>query len=144
MGALFQRLFLFSQRLPGWLRPAFFGAVALFLIVSIRMLIALPLILKQHKGGEFALGLLTATAAGAAGGFGYTLLGAPARRLPVIGPYVAGIISVGSYMLALLIAAPFISKEPLIEDRTGAIIFVVVTVFFGLVFGHSAFRESKR
>jgi len=70
------------------------------------MLFVIPVILKQHKAGEFALGLLAATSAGAIGGFGYTLLGAPSRRIPIIGPYVAGVISVGAYMLALLVAAP--------------------------------------
>jgi hypothetical protein len=135
------RILLFAQKLPQWLRPAFFGAAVLFIIVGLRMLFALPLILKQHKGGEFVLGLLAATGAGAAGGFGYTLLGAPSRRIPFLGPYIAGVISVGAYMLALLFAAPYISDEPLIEDRTSAIIFAVVTVFFGLVFGHAAFRD---
>ena|SRR6266852_1845936 len=100
------RLILFGQRLPPWLRPAFFGASALFLVVGLRMLFVIPVILKQHKAGEFALGLLAATSAGAIGGFGYTLLGAPSRRIPIIGPYVAGVISVGAYMLALLVAAP--------------------------------------
>jgi hypothetical protein len=135
------RILLFAQKLPQWLRPALFGAAVLFIIVGLRMLFAFPLILKQHKGAEFALGLLAATGAGAAGGFGYTLLGAPARRIPFLGPYVAGVISVGAYMLALLFAAPYISDDPLIEHRTSTIIFAVVTVFFGLVFGHAAFRD---
>ena len=136
------RLILFSQRLPAWLRPAFFGAAILFLIVGARMLFAIPMIVKQHKALEFALGLLAATAAGAVGGFGYTFLGAPSRRIPVFGPYIAGVISVGAYMVALLIAIPVISpSEPLVTDGPSAIIFVVVTVFFGLIFGHAAFRE---
>ena len=138
---MFAALTSFAERLPSWLRPAFFGAVALFLIVGLRMAFALPRILKEGKLSEFALGLLAATGAGAAGGFGYTLLGAPARRIPVLGPYVAGIVSVAAYMLALLVVAPYISNEPLIEDKTGAIIFASVTVFFGVIFGHSAFRD---
>ena len=138
------RLIAVAQKLPPWLRPAFFGAVALVTVVGLRMLFALPLILKQHKVSEFALGLLAATGAGAAGGLGYTLLGAPSRRIPLVGPYVAGVVSVGAYMLALLLVAPYISNEPLIDDQAGAIIFLVVTVFFGLVFGHSAFRDRGR
>lgn len=136
------RLFAIAQKLPTWLRPAAFGASVLLAVVGVRMLFALPLILRQpEKVPEFAGGLLAATAAGAAGGFGYTLLGAPSRRIPLLGPYVAGIASVGAYMVALLLAAPFISNEPLVEDRAGAIVFAVVTVFFGLIFGHAAFRD---
>lgn len=136
------RLASITERLPSWLRPAFVGAVVLFAIVSFRMLFVLPEILRQPTMvAEFAMVLLAVTGAGAAGGFGYTLLGAPARRIPVLGPYIAGVISVGAYMLALLFVAPYVFNEALVEDRTGAIIFASVTVFFGLIFGYAAFRD---
>ena len=139
---MLKTLILFAQRLPPWLRPAYFGAVALFFIVGVRMLFAIPLIVRQHKLGEFALGLAAATAAGAVGGFGYTFLGAPARRIPYVGPYVAGLVTIGAYMLALLVAAPFISKdEPLVSDKSDAIVFACVTVFFGLLAGYFWFRK---
>jgi hypothetical protein len=139
---MLERLVTFAERIPSWLRPAFFGAVALFAIVAFRMLFALPGIVQDPaRITEFASVLLAATGAGAMGGFGYTLLGAPSRRIPVVGPYVAGVVSVGAYMLALLLVAPYISNEPLVEDRAGAIIFAVVTIFFGLLFGHAAFRD---
>jgi hypothetical protein len=139
---MLERLVTFAERIPSWLRPAFFGAVTLFAIVAFRMLFALPGIVQEPaKITEFASVLLAATGAGAMGGFGYTILGAPSRRIPIGGPYVAGVVSVGAYMLALLFVAPYISNEPLVEDRTGAIIFAVVTVFFGLLFGHAAFRD---
>ena len=139
---MLKTLILFAQRLPPWLRPAYFGAVALFFIVGVRMLFAIPLIVRQHKLGEFALGLAAATAAGAVGGFGYTFLGAPARRIPYVGPYVAGLVTIGAYMLALLVAAPFISKdEPLVSDKSDAIVFACVTAFFGLLAGYFWFRK---
>ena len=139
---MLKTLILFAQRLPPWLRPAYFGAVALFFIVGVRMLFAIPLIVRQHKLGEFALGLADATAAGAVGGFGYTFLGAPARRIPYVGPYVAGLVTIGAYMLALLVAAPFISKdEPLVSDKSDAIVFACVTAFFGLLAGYFWFRK---
>jgi len=139
---MLERFFTFAERVPSWLRPAFFGAAALFSVVVFRMLFALPGIVQDPaKITEFASVLLAATGAGAMGGFGYTLLGAPSRRIPIVGPYVAGVVSVGAYMLALLFVAPYISREPLVEDRAGAIIFAVVTLFFGLLFGHAAFRD---
>ena len=139
---MLKTLIIFAQRLPPWLRPAYFGAVALFLIVGLRTLFAVPLIIRQHKLGEFALVLAAATGAGAAGGFGYTFLGAPARRIPYVGPYVAGLVTIGAYMLALLVAAPFISKdEPLVSDKSDAIVFACVTAFFGLLAGYFWFRK---
>jgi hypothetical protein len=44
-------------------------------------------------------------------------------------------------MGAVLVASPFISDEPLIEERGELVIFAIVTVFFGLFAGHSWFRE---
>ena len=139
---MLKAVILFAQRLPPWLRPAYLGSVALFFIVGLRMLFVVPWIIRQHRLAEFALGLAAATGAGAAGGFGYTFVGAPARRIPYVGPYVAGVITIGAYMLALLVAAPFISKnEPIVSNQSDAIIFVCVTVFFGLVAGYFWFRE---
>jgi len=138
---MLMHIFRFAQRLPSWLRPAFYGACALFVIVGLRMLFVLPMIVSHGKGGEFALGLVVATAAGAAGGFGYSLLGAPARRIPYVGPYVAGLVTIGSYMGALLVAAPYISDDPLIHDKADVVIFACVTAFFGLLAGHWWFRE---
>jgi hypothetical protein len=143
---IIERLVAVSERLPTWLRPAFFGAVILVVIVSLRAVIRLPLILKQPEQlGELVLVLLGAAAAGALGGFGYTLLGAPARRIPVVGAYVAGVVTITAYMLGCLLLFTFIiPDEPLIENSTDIIIFAVVTLFFGLLAGHFWFRDEVR
>jgi hypothetical protein len=109
------------------------------------MLFRLPAILKHpEQFGEFALGLLGAAGAGAIGGFGYSLLGAPARRIPLIGPYVAGVITITAYMLgAVLLFTFIIPDDPLIKDRTDVVIFSVVTLFFGLLAGYFWFRDER-
>jgi hypothetical protein len=45
-------------------------------------------------------------------------------------------------MLALLVAAPFLSEdEPLVSDKSDAIVFACVTAFFGLLAGYFWFRK---
>lgn len=136
------RLIEFTESLPEWLRPAVWGAAALFAIVGIRMAFLLPLLLGQPaKLAEFALGLLAATGAGAVGGLAWSLLGRPLRTVPLVGPYLAGVVCIGGYVGALLVAAPYISSQRLISGRADLVIYVAVTIFFGAVFGHSAFRD---
>ena len=60
----------------------------------------------------------------------------------IVGPYLAGMASVGGYMAALAVAIPLIDPtHPLISDRSDVIVFAAVTAFFGLIFGHWAFRK---
>jgi len=134
----------FVNNTPSVLRPSLYGAAALFVIVAFRMLFASPVLL-QHPAEipKALLVLAAATAAGAAGGLGYTIVGRPLRRLPVVGPYLAGVASVGGYMAALALVLPLIDPtEHLISDQTDAIAYSVGTVFFGLIVGHAAFRKG--
>ncbi|MDP3910137.1 MAG: hypothetical protein Q8Q14_07075 [Gemmatimonadales bacterium] len=144
MTAIIERLVAFAERLPPWLRPAFFGAVILFAIVGVRMLFRLPAIVQRpEQWGEFALGLLGAAGAGAIGGLGYTLLGVPARRIPLIGAYICGVITIAAYMVgALVLFTIIIPDDPLIKDRTDLMIYGGVTIFFGLLAGFFWFRED--
>jgi hypothetical protein len=59
----------------------------------------------------------------------------------VVGPYLAGILTIAAYMGALLLASPFFSAEPLVKDRSDLMLFAGITLFFGLIAGHSWFRE---
>jgi len=133
----------FVQRTPGALRPSLYGAAILFAIVAFRMLFAVPLLIRHPAEILNAvLLLIVVTAAGAVGGLGYTLVGRPLRPIPIVGPYLAGMASVGGYMAALAVAIPLIDPtHPLISDRSDVIVFAAVTAFFGLIFGHWAFRK---
>ena len=131
------------ERIPRLLRPALLGAALLFAIVSIRMVFAIPR-LMQHpvELRSLLLALGAASSTGAVGGLAYSLVGAPLRSVRGIGPYLTGIVTVSAYMGALVIAAPYAFGETLIERRSDLIVFVVVMAFFGMVMGHSWFREK--
>jgi hypothetical protein len=126
-----------------YLGPPLFGAVALFAVVAVRMLLNLSSILQNPLlRAQAPVALTAVTAAGFLAGVAYVALGRPARRVPLIGPYLAGVITIAAYMGAVLFASPFISQEPLVKGRSDLVIFAVVTVFFGLFAGHSWFRDK--
>jgi transcriptional regulator with XRE-family HTH domain len=131
--------------LPEWARPAAGGAIILFAFVAARDIFALPfLILRGAPVGQWLPMVLVPFAAalgGAAGGFGYSFLGKPLRPIRVVGRYIAGVVTVTAYMIALgvlfwLIGAPIVTSE------SDAVIFVGVTIFFGLVVGKSWFKPD--
>jgi hypothetical protein len=126
-----------------YLGPPLFGAAALFLVVAFRMLLHLSSIIHSPLlRAQAPIALAAVTGAGFLGGAAYVILGRPARRVPVIGPYLAGVITIAAYMGAVLLASPFISAEPVVKQRSDLVIFAIVTVFFGLFAGHSWFREK--
>ena len=136
------RVFAWVERMPVWMRPAAIGAAILGIIVSLRVAFALPVLFSNPaKLAEALLAVAAAAGAGAVGGFAYTLTRPSLRRVGRLGDYLTGIVCVFAYMGALALVAPLAFGEPLIEDRAGLIIFVVVSAFFGLIVGHTWFRE---
>lgn len=130
--------------LPQGLRAPVTGAVALGAIVLARGVFALPRLLKTPGLlREFGIALGAAMGAGAAGGAVYSLVRPPFRRFGVVGDYLTGVTVVMAYMEALLLAAPYAFGEPIAEDRTEAIIFVIVAGFFGLLFGHGMAKARR-
>jgi hypothetical protein len=92
-----------------------------------------------------ALGALAAASvAGAGGGLIYYFVGRPTRRVPVVGPYLAGVVVVAGYMGCIVtIMAIGGAKDVMIGSSADAIIFGAITVFFGLIVGHMWFRPKK-
>jgi len=139
---MFQRLIAFVAALPAWLRPAFLGAAGLFVLTASRMAFAFPFIIdRPAKLSAFALGLLAATAAGAAGGFSWTILGRHLQKIPILGPYLAGIFCVGVYLSAIMLVVPHIAPEDAGALRKHPLIMVGVAILFGVVLGHNGFRD---
>ena len=135
--------FLFA--LPEWLRPPAIGAAILFGIVGVRIVFALPFgIVKSAADVNAGLvALFGATAAGAVGGFAYSFIGRPLRRVPVVGRYLAGIVCVGAYLAPLLLwGDKLFGGKPEFDfhDTSDVVICLVITVFFGVVMGQSWFR----
>lgn len=131
------------QKLPAWLRPAAIGAVALMAIVLFRAVFAIPRIIQSPGfAGELLLAILAAGGAGAAGGLAYSATRPTLRRLGRPGDYLTGIVCVTAYMGALLIAAPYAFGESLANSTVEVVIFLICSVFFGLVVGHSWFKSE--
>lgn len=130
-----------------WYHPVLFGGGFLFLIVGARVLFAIPAMIRNPEvAGKFAMAPFVAGIAGAAGGLGYALVGAPLRRVPRVGRYLAGITILLFYLPAAGLAIYFVDPESLKEFREDPVIalisFGIVTVFFGILIGRSWFSEE--
>jgi hypothetical protein len=135
---------LLNEALPQWARPPVWGAVFLLVLVLARMVWSIPL-LVTGKVSPALLGkaLVGAAAAGAIGGFSYSLIGRPLRRVPFAGPYLAGIAAVGGYLLGLIVGGPWALGEQLINDPIDLYVWAGGAIVFGSIFGHSAFRKQR-
>jgi DNA-binding transcriptional regulator YiaG len=139
----FFRLFEWVGRVPPIARPAAVGAALLATLVLVRVAFSFPRLIKAP--GELAaagLALLAAAAAGATGGFAYSLTRPTFKRLGRPGDYLTGIVCVLAYMGSLAFVAPFAFGEPIVEDRAGWVIMAIVSIIFGLVIGHTWFRSE--
>jgi hypothetical protein len=120
---------------PDWLRPAIWGASALAAMTLVRVLFALPLAVREPAVLLAALGALAGAAAmGAFGGLVYALLGRPLRPLPVVGPYLAGMVGVAGYMLAALVLLSLgddAARDPATTTATLLGVSLVVGAFVG-------------
>lgn len=136
-------VFAIFGRLPESLRPAAIGAAALAAIVSLRAVFAIPAIItKPALAFPLLLAVLAAAAAGASGGFAFTLVRPTLRKLGRPGDYLTGIVCVGAYMTSLMLVAPLAFGAPLVEGRAGWMIVGITSIFFGLVIGHSSFGPA--
>jgi len=140
---MFEKVAAVVGYLPAKLRPAAVGALFLAGIILLRTVFALPQIIEQPGGWlEVVKAVGAGAAGGAAGGLAFSFLAQPLWRVPVVGHYLAGVVTVTAYMLGIALVAKVGFGESLIADRTEAIIYAVVTVAFGLVMGH-AMRERR-
>jgi hypothetical protein len=138
----------FGMTLPGWARPALFGAVFLVAIVGFRLAIAVPIILLRRGFSvtgllQVPLALGAAAAGGAIGGLGYSFVGKPLRRVPLAGPYLAGIVTVAAYMAGIEVVSLYAFHDPMIKGSSDLVIFAILSVIFGAVFGHAGFRDRR-
>ncbi len=126
---------------PAWLRPAILGAAALAALTAIRVVIVLPSALREPRLLLAALGaLLAASAAGAFGGLVYALLGRPLRRVPVVGPYLAGMVAVAGYLLAILGIVAIGDRDTPRDLVSDGIFLVGLSALLGAFVGHRWFR----
>jgi hypothetical protein len=141
LGQIAQRV----DALPSWLRPAIWGALALMAMTSVRVLFMLLAIARAPRTLLLALGaVLLAGLGGAMGGLVYSFVGRPLRRVPVAGPYLAGIVSVAGYLLSIGVLLGVAGEEDFTsEPGVTLVAFTLFSVVFGCILGHQAFRLKK-
>lgn len=125
---------------PEWLRPALWGAAILAAMTSIRVLIMLPSAAREPRLLLVLAALGAAAAAGAFGGLVYALLGRPLRRVPVVGPYLAGAVAVAGYMVAGLVILSLRDEPGTRDVGADATVVLVVSLLVGAFIGHRWLR----
>jgi hypothetical protein len=131
---------------PEWMRPALYGAALLAAITAFR---AAFMLLGAVRNPRLLLlapaAVALASVAGAGGGLVYAFVGRPARRVPVVGPYLAGVIAVAGYTTCILAIMTVAGGDDSMRiDRAGSLVaFGIVSVLFGLMVGHMWFRPKK-
>ncbi|GLC23550.1 hypothetical protein [Roseisolibacter agri] len=136
-----QRLMGWVDARPEWLRPALLGAAALAALTAIRVVLVLPAALREPRVLLAALGaVVAASAAGAFGGLVYALLGRPLRRVPVVGPYLAGMVAVAGYLLAILTMVAIGDRDTPRDLASDALFLVLLSALLGAFVGHRWLR----
>lgn len=137
--------FMIIQGLPAPLRPAAYGAAALAAIVLFRALFMIPaMIARPALALQLPVAVVAAAAAGASGGFAFTLVRPTFKRLGRIGDHLTGVVCAGAYMTSLTLVAPLAFGEPLVEGRAGWYAVGIASLFFGAVIGHSWFKPEPK
>jgi hypothetical protein len=134
------------QKRPAWMRPALVGAAALAAMTLVRVVFLLPSAASNPGAlGTALLAVLLASGAGAVGGLVYALAGRPLRGVPVVGPYLAGIVAVAGYMTAIVTMMALSGEERVVDGGVGDGIATVaiVSVLFGCVVGHQWLRPER-
>jgi len=144
MGILLRAMSWIEAR-PEWSRPALYGAALLAAMTSVRVVFLILGAFQRPMLLLWALGAMALAAlGGAAGGFVYSFIGRPARRVPVVGPYLAGIITVAGYVgcILALVALGDGDFRTKLESDSMVFAFSITSILFGLVIGHSWFRSD--
>jgi len=142
IGTIIQRV----GRLPRWSRPAAWGAIGIGALAVVRVLLMVALGRVALSG---ALLLLLAQAiglgayGGAVGGGAYALVRSPLRRYGRLGDYLTGLACAYSYVLAFGLPIAWLTREPMLQRPEGWLILAAAATVFGLIIGHSWFREAS-
>lgn len=137
--------------LPAWARAPVIGAglvlgltfypLAARIIVPLLFLVLL--LAEPRTAGMMALMFGLATAGGAAAGFTFWLAKRWIRPIPVVGPYLGGMVAFFPYAVAVGLVVQLLQGGPVFARPGGAIVFAVgvVTVIFGAQLGHEMRRD---
>lgn len=140
--------------LPRWAQPMVYGACFVLVLMGFRgaavvlpVLILVVLVASETPVLDIVrvfgvLGL--AVLGGGLSGASYSLLGRHGRRVRLIGPYIAGVLTVVPYLLVLILVVRLLEQEVVFAPVGRAELFVVAIMagIFGPVIGHMFFRDS--
>lgn len=153
MGGLSLRIFEWVEQLPPWLRPVLYGpCLLLFAIYSRGGVLALPLaaiyliFYSKQPMADLLLGIGVLTllfAAAALGGLMHGLIGHRIARVRFVGPFLAGMVDLSPYMVAIGLLLQLRSTGQLFTPWDDAVYFAVgvCTVIFGPMVGWALFYE---
>jgi hypothetical protein len=125
-----------AQRLPAWLRPSYYGALIIGASAIVKSIIMLPM-LSRAEPIQLVTAWLVAMLAGAIAGAVWTVSRRWLMPIPVVGPYLSGIITIAAYMAAVLIVFVRFGGLKLTFDLQAFIGLGIVTVVVGLGLGYA-------
>ena len=149
-----QRLQARIDRFPRVTRSMAYGAFILWLVIAFRggpVLIPLLLLLLLITSDTaltdivfIAAAFAMATIGGALAGLAYEVLGRPLRRIPAIGPYVAGVVTVIPYAAAVVLIVRAKRGDPILAppDFPAVLSVGIAALLFGPLLGYFLFQED--
>ena len=156
MTDLLVRLAVWIEKLPAPLRSAATGMAMVLGFMWMRgtlyvvpIVVALIFLSSANPASDLALGagvVALAVLAGGVGGLAYGTLGIPARRVPLVGAYLAGIVSIAPYILFVYLINQARDHKPLLgkPGTEDIAIYTAMTLFFGAFLGHSMFGPGAK
>jgi hypothetical protein len=136
--------------LPDWLQPPAIGALVLATMACVRVVFFLPGLLSEPKLVLPAFVAIALSAIGGAlAGLSYSLIGSRLRNVPILGPYLTGVFTIGVYGLAMITIIWFAFPDMPASDREmfdlsnhdSLLIWGGMTLVYGVVVGHFWFRQ---
>ena len=137
---------------PGWLRPPLIGALIVVALTASRGgLFVIPIVVVillltsptplVHLGLVlllFALAIL----GGALAGFSYSLSARVLKPIPLVGPYIAGIVTFFPYAVMVVGIVRLLNGNPVLgpPDVESVLTLVILTLVFGPIL-HPLFRD---
>ena len=153
MEALPVRIFEWIEELPPWLRPVLYGPCLLLIAIYSRGgILALPLaaiyliFYSKQPVSDLLLGvgvLALLFAAAALGGLMHSIVGHRIARIRFVGPFLAGMVDLGPYTVAMGLLLQLRSTGQLFTPWDDAVYFTVgiCTLIFGPIVGWALFCE---
>lgn len=128
------------EQLPEWAQPAAWGALLVGSWTVLR--IVLSLVREPASTTAPVVTLAISMAAGAVGGFAYHIIGRHLRNVAVVGPYLAGFVSVFAYLIVLN-AAVSLTVGSALAGAPSLSVTLITSAVLGAFLGYMLFRHER-